>query len=89
MQTKNQIARREFVTPLPESFTDDTFDGVARDGKRRHTLGDHQAQACVFGLPGLCSPGCRNDKQRPPGQMPAFEGGGELGGAMQTGRRRK
>ena len=48
MQPEHQIAWRQFVTTLPEAFADDAFDGVARDGQRRHSLGDHHAQAREF-----------------------------------------
>ena len=86
LKAYDHISRRQFMPSLPESFADDTLDGVPGDGKRREPLGDDQPETGSFSVFLQRPAGCRDDKIFAPRQMLSFESGCILGGTMQAGR---
>jgi len=85
MQTKDKIAGGKLVSFVPEGFTYDALDGIARDGLRRIALGNDEAQArtrFLFAAGGRGVARRRYNEQRPSGETPALEGGRIFGGAV-------
>src|SRR5690606_6623270 len=82
----DQVSWRQFMSPLPECFSYDTLDCIARDCERSHALRNNQPKAGAFGIERHRPARRRNDKKLAPRQMLTFESRCKLGRAMQTGR---
>lgn len=49
MQPKHVAGRRQLVLLQAKRLAQHPFDGIARNGKPRHTLAHHQTQTRLFG----------------------------------------
>jgi hypothetical protein len=85
MQTKYQIADREFMPPMPEGLAYDTLDGITRHGAGGVALGDDETQsgARFRTLGGWFDFAWRgHNEQRPSGKTFTLKGGRIFRGAV-------